>query len=211
MADFLKQNTNGGSTTAVIHPNFQPGAGHLRSKTTEAKFSGMDAEAVIHPNFQPEADGNQQAQLRNGIRDVDVGAEMLLPDTANRALGGTAGPGGSTFSTGADGLGLFGNEADALTKGGQEGEEVGINDAPPVFKPRSNWDVICDVGTSLKQPTDLRANGAVHQDTPMDTHPNDNLLGYPGAGSEALTKSGTIPGDTYIPGDMYQGYRYHLE
>jgi len=52
---------------------------------------------------------------------------------------------------------------------------------------RSNWDVICDVGTSIKQPTDLRANGAVHQDMPMDTHPNDNLLGYPGAGSDALT------------------------
>ena len=69
---------------------------------------------------------------------------------------------------------------------------------------RSNWDVICDIGTSIKQPTDLRANGAVHQDTPMDTHPNDNLLGYPGAGSEALTNSRTIPGDTHIPGDMYR-------
>ena len=52
---------------------------------------------------------------------------------------------------------------------------------------RSNWDVICDVGTAIKQPADLRAHGAVHQDTPMDTHPNDNLLGYPGAGTDALT------------------------
>ena len=32
------------------------------------------------------------------------------------------------------------------------------------------------------------ANGAVHPDTPMDTHPNDNLLGYPGAGSEDLVR-----------------------
>ena len=31
------------------------------------------------------------------------------------------------------------------------------------------------------------ANGAVHPDTPMDTHPNDILLGFPGSGADALT------------------------
>ena len=31
------------------------------------------------------------------------------------------------------------------------------------------------------------ANGAVHPDTPMDTHPNDNLLGHPGSAADALT------------------------
>ena len=96
------------ASKAIVHPQFQPEAGR----------------AIVHPQFQPEADGfmklgdikgefspsrevdgisNQQAQLRNGIRDVDVGAEMLLPDTVNRALGGTAGPGGTTFSTGEGG------------------------------------------------------------------------------------------------------------
>ena len=96
---------------------------------------------------------------------------------------------------------------------------------------RSNWDVICDVGTSIRQvsvadaltnggtetytevewtylkgdvwtngsATSVRdgitgsgfhgglANGAVHPDTPMDTHPNDNLLGFPGCGADDLT------------------------
>ena len=31
------------------------------------------------------------------------------------------------------------------------------------------------------------ANGVVHPDMPMDTHPNDNLLGFPGSGSDDLT------------------------
>ena len=126
---------------AIVHPQFQEAAKAI----VPPQFQPEAGRAIVHPQFQPEADGfmklgdikgefspsrevdgisNQQAQLRNGIRDVDVGAEMLLPGTANRAVGGTAGPGGSTFSTGADGLGLFGNEADALTKGGQEGEEL---------------------------------------------------------------------------------------
>ena len=96
---------------------------------------------------------------------------------------------------------------------------------------RSNWDVICDIGTSIKQTsvadaltnggtegytevewtylkgdvwtngsaTSIRdgvtgsgfhdglANGVVHPDMPMDTHPNDILLGFPGSGSDDLT------------------------
>ena len=31
------------------------------------------------------------------------------------------------------------------------GSATSINDAPPVFKTGSNWDVICDIGTSIKQ------------------------------------------------------------
>ena len=30
--------------------------------------------------------------------------------------------------------------------------------------------------------------GAVHPDTPMDTHPNDNLLGFPGSGVDNLAR-----------------------
>ena len=95
---------------------------------------------------------------------------------------------------------------------------------------RTNWDVICDIGTSIKQSsvadalTDYRpyemnqgdpfseldqgvfapvnvlrsdnsfncddillGHGAVHPDMPMDTHPNDILLGFPGSGADALT------------------------
>ena len=50
-----------------------------------------------------------------------------------------------------DGADFRGIQQDALTKGGQEGEEVAVNDVPPVFKKGSNWDVICDIGTSIKQ------------------------------------------------------------
>ena len=79
-------------------------------------------------------------------------------------------------------------EADGFMKLGDIKGEVSVtwreDGAGRFTSKRSNWDVICDVGTTIKQPADLRANGAVHQDMPMDTHPNDNLLGYPGAGSE---------------------------
>ena len=33
----------------------------------------------------------------------------------------------------------------------------------------------------------LLGHGAVHPDMPMDTHPNDILLGFPGSGADALT------------------------
>lgn len=105
------------------NPNDSPGPSHDTGATGE--ITQQNSKAIVWPSYQPGADGymkfgdikgefspsrevdgisNQTAQLRNGIRDVDVGAEMLLPGTANRALGGTAGPGGSTFSTGEDRL-----------------------------------------------------------------------------------------------------------
>ena len=108
------------ASKAIVHPQFQEAAKAI----VPPQFQPEAGRAIVHPQFQPEADGfmklgdikgefspsrevdgisNQQAQLRNGIRDVDVGAEMLLPDTVNRALGGTAGPGGTTFSTGEGG------------------------------------------------------------------------------------------------------------
>ena len=63
-----------------------------------------------------------------------------------------------------DGADFRGIQQDALTKGGQEGEEAAVNDAPPVFKSRSNWDVICDVGTSIKQDgIDLQSDALVQQ------------------------------------------------
>ena len=34
----------------------------------------------------------------------------------------------------------------------------------------------------------LLGHGAVHPDTPMDTHPNDNLLGFPGSGVDNLAR-----------------------
>ena len=74
------------------NPNDSPGPTH---------DTGENSKAIVWPQFQPQADGpmrlghikgevspsrevngvsDQTAQLRNGIRDVDVGAEMLLPE-----------------------------------------------------------------------------------------------------------------------------------
>ena len=81
---------------------------------------------------------------------------------------------------------LGGFKADALTNDGQEGfSEVeihyvgpvnqtadvrttgpvtSINDAPPVFKTRANWYVICDLGTAIKQDEiDLQSDAFVQQ------------------------------------------------
>ena len=72
-----------------------------------------------------------------------------------------------------------------------------------VFKPADGEvDGVSDQVSQLVG--DAGHNGVVHPDMPMDTHPNDILLGYPGAGSEVLTNSSAIPGDTHIPGDMYR-------
>ena len=114
----------------------------LRANPEADGYQGPGNDA--HPRYQPEAGGisNQQVQLRNGIRDVDVGAEMLLPGTANRALGGTAGPGGSTFSTGGGGDSLtdaglgnnsFHQGADVLTNVSYTTDRNGVWDDPTTW------------------------------------------------------------------------------
>ena len=129
-----------------LNPNDSPGPTHDTGATGE--ITQQNSKAIVWPSYQPEADGfmrlddikgefsparevdgisNQTAQLKNGIRDVDVGAEMLIPGVATRALGSTAGLGGSTFSAGVDRLN------DALV-GGLDG--CGIRDhVEPLFDP----------------------------------------------------------------------------
>ena len=70
---------------------------------------------------------------------------------------------------------------------------------------RSNWDVICDVGTFIKQSVDLRAHGAVHQDTPMDTHPNDYIttIGQQGYTEVEWTYLKDGVGKNDIPQDVH--------
>ena len=80
------------------NPNDSPGPTHDTGATGE--ITGQNSKAIVWPQYQPQADGpirlrhikadvspsrevngvsDQMPQLRNGIRDVDVGAEMLLP------------------------------------------------------------------------------------------------------------------------------------
>ena len=115
------------------------------------------AKAIVHPQFQPEANGFMKL---GDIRGEFAGNVSVTyrEDSAGR------------FTTGRAGDSIH-QEPDTNAPGSGY---------------RSNWDVICDLGTAIKQPADLRVNGAVHQDTPIDTHPNDTLLGYPSAGSEQV-------------------------
>ena len=59
------------------------------------------------------------------------------------------------------------------------------------------WDIKGGVSPSREvdgvsdQVAQLR-DGVVHRDMPTDTHPNDNLLGYRGAGSEVLTNADAL-------------------
>ena len=129
---------------AIVHPQFQPEAGraivHPQFQPEADGFMKLDdIRGEVSPShqlvgegipcwtefFKPtKSMGTNYGDMMTGIRDTDIASESLLPGTANRAVGGTAGPGGSTFSTGVDGLGEFGEEADALTNGGLEGEEL---------------------------------------------------------------------------------------
>ena len=58
-----------------------------------------------------------------------------------------------------------------------------LGDVRGEFSPSQEVDGISNQTAQLR-------DGAVHRDMPTDTHPNDNLLGYPGAGSEDLTNAG---------------------
>ena len=71
-------------------------------------------------------------------------ADALNNDGANRF---TTGGGGDSLTDAGLGTNSFHQGADVWTNG----SATSINDAPPVFKKGSNWDVICDVGTSIKQ------------------------------------------------------------
>ena len=81
-----------------------------------------------------------------------------------------------------------------------------------IFQPANAW--TNGIGTSIRDGITGSgfhgglAYGAAHPDTRMNTHPNDNFLGFPAAGSDgltnrditALTNSRTIPGARYILG-----------
>ena len=59
----------------------------------------------------------------------------------------TNGGGGDSLTDAGLGNNSLHEGADVWTNG----SATSINDAPPVFKKGSNWDVICDIGTSIKQ------------------------------------------------------------
>jgi len=127
------------------------------------------AKAIVHPQYQPEADGFMKLD--------DIKGEF---SPSSESLGGSSySPwdheviNASDFAQATkdvgwwtvDGADFRGIQQDALTKGGQEGEEArGSFGESPVLKQRSNWDVICDVGTSIKQDgIDLQSDALVQQ------------------------------------------------
>ena len=143
---------------AIVHPQFQPEAdgfmklddikGEIVLDTEPPSVTVCAKDPAGNVVFQNDAltngievdwDTNDVAShsliddMMTGIRDTDIASESLLPGTANRALGGTAGPGGSTFSTGVDGLGEFGEEADVLTNVSYTTVRNGVWDDPTTW------------------------------------------------------------------------------
>ena len=124
-----------------------------------AAFMKLKAEnaskAIVHSQFQPEADGymklgdikGEGVRNRMGIRNP--------MESATKEVGWWT----------VDGADFRGIQQDALTKGGQEGEKAqGSFGESPVLEQRSNWDVICDLGTAIKQDgIDLQSDALVQQ------------------------------------------------
>ena len=143
---------------------------------------------ILHPDFRPEASSQDvgswtlQDNTFRGPKTDEVGwdvgpvgdaaenfagaysnslggfqADALNNDGANRF---TTGGGGDSLTDAGLGTNSFHQGADVWTNG----SATSINDAPPVFKTRSNWDVICDVGTSINQDgIDLQSDALVQQ------------------------------------------------
>ena len=176
------------------------------------------SKAIIHPEYQPEVSvfESPHGTYLEGLR---------------------ANPGGDGFMRLGDIKGEFAPSRQVDRDPGDNFHGNAAGDPLPTEEiisnhgNRTNWDVICDIGTSIKQTsvadaltnggtegytevewtylkgdvwtngsaTSIRdgvtgsgfhdglANGVVHPDMPMDTHPNDNLLGFPGSGADDLT------------------------
>ena len=120
------------------------------------KLKAEDAsKAIAHSQFQPETDGYMKlGDIKGeGVRNR-IGIRNPM-ESAIKEVGWWT----------VDGADFRGIQQDALTKGGQEGEEArGSFGESPVLKQRSNWDVICDVGTAIKQDgIDLQSDALVQQ------------------------------------------------
>ena len=134
---------------AIVPPQYQPGGDgsvvqpeadgfmkpdHIRGELSPSHQLVGEGIPCWTEFFKPtKSMGTNYVDAMTGIRDTDIASESLLPGTANRAVGGTAVPGGSTFSTGVDGLGEFGEEADVLTNVSYTTVRNGIWDDPTTW------------------------------------------------------------------------------
>ena len=145
------------------------------------------SKAIVHPQFQPEADGY-----------------MKLDDIKGEFSPSRESLGGSSYSPW-DHEVINASDFAPATKDVGWWTVDGADFRDHNHGKRSNWDVICDVGTSIKQPADLRTNGAVHQDTPMDTHPNDYIttIGHQGYSEVEWTYLKDGVGKNDIPQDVH--------
>ena len=104
---------------------------------------------------------NFQVDTITGIRDADFAKESLIDD----------------MMTGFMKLDDIRGEFDA-----GENEKVDVT-----YRLKDVIITSFDNADSFGSDPTLIGYGAVHPDTPMDTHPNDNLLGHIGSGADALT------------------------
>merc|ERR1711939_1080372 len=180
------------ASKAVIHPNYRREDSKASAYVDEdvdgfMKLGDIKGEfaskAVIHPNYRP----------TNGSQDVGSWTlqDNTFRGPKTDEVGWDVGPVGDAAENfaGAYSNSLGGFKADALTNGGQEGfSEVEIHYVGPVNQTadvwttgpvtsikntapsdynhgkRSNWDVICDIGTSIKQDgIDLQSDALVQQ------------------------------------------------
>ena len=137
---------------AIVHPQFQEAAKAI----VHPQFQPEAGRAIVHPQFQPEADGFMKLDDIKGEFASNVSV-TYREDGANRF---TTGGGGDSLTDAGLGTNSFHQGADVWTNG----SATSINDAPPVFKTRSNWDAICDVGTAIKpDEIDLQSDALVQQ------------------------------------------------
>jgi len=144
-----------------------------------------------------------QSKQVDGITGIKSAAQGIKAEAAGATyltdnITGTAGLGGSTFRTDnlagdVDGDSDFhGNAAgDPLPTEeiiSNHGNRRLIDDMMTGYRLKDVIITSFDNADSFASDPTLIGFGAVHPDTPMDTHPNDNLLGFPGSGVDNLAR-----------------------
>ena len=155
------------------HPVITDASGAFVSTSQETLVTSWrgswDKFSIKPSNDEFDGVSDQVAQLKTGIQTGD--GFDTVPYELQAGMGISANARGKTTGTIA-----------ALQIEPAAGDDL-IPDEPPgvdIFTTGAG-------GDSFNCDDILLGHGAVHPDMPMDTHPNDILLGFPGSGAEELT------------------------
>ena len=146
------------------------------------------SKAIVHPQYQPEGEGLRAHPGGDGSKFMNPLDQMGFTNSSDNVVTNLQEWQGSIDKMPWD---LF-RSVEGNAKGEVSPSHQLDTEAIPCY-------------TEFLKPADGEAGGVFESPhgTYLDTQPNDNLLGYPGAGSEDLTNSPTIPGENFCTGHCY--------